>query len=121
MKIKAMIAATLVGGLTPVTLPLPIYAAQAGASQCMDQDARLAEIAKNAKPPQSASSIVHMTNLMYVLDEAMKTLDRLCTHEADYSQVRASYKAARDQAFENCKALAGNQSVCVPTRYVRPY
>ena len=62
-----------------------------------------------------------MTNLMYVLDEAMKTLDRLCTHEADYAQVRESYQAARDQAFENCKALASNPSICVPTRYVRPY
>ena len=121
MKIKTMIAATLVAGLTPATLPIPIFSAVAGANQCMDQDARLAEIAENAKPPQSASSIVHMTNLMYVLDEAMKTLDRLCTHEADYAQVRESDQAARDQAFENCKALASNPSICVPTRYVRPY
>lgn len=121
MNTKIMLIAALAGSLTPATLPLPIYSAQASANLCMDGDPVLANIVKNSKPPQSASTIVHLTNVMFVVGEAIKTLDRMCTHEADYSSVRASYQASYDSAETACKQLASSASYCVPTRYVSGY
>lgn len=117
MKIKTMILAALSTVVLPVAVPLPAYTASASANQCMDQDKALERLVKANRPPQSASSIVHLTNVMFVLDAAMATLDKLCSHEADYTEVRAGYKQARDQAYTACTQLASNASVCKPTPY----
>ena len=121
MKTKTMIAAALIGGLTPVTLPLPNYAAKADANTCLDSDPVLAENVKVNKPPQSASTIVQLTNVMYVVGEAIKTLDRLCSQEYNYEEVRASYQASYDSAKTACLQLASSSSYCVDTPYARRF
>lgn len=117
MKIKTMIFAALSTVVLPVAVPLPAYTASASANQCMDQDKALERLVQANQPPQSASAIVHLTNVMFVLDAAIATLDKLCSQEADYPQVRAEYKAARDQAYTACTQMASSVSVCKPTPY----
>lgn len=121
MKTNLLIACGMICAAMPAPLPLPIYAAQASADQCMDRDTRLAEIVRTSQPPQSASTIVHLTNVMYVVGEALATLDRDCRFEPDYPEFRASYQASYDSAKTACLQLASSSSYCVPTRYVRGY
>lgn len=117
MKVRTKITAALAVALAPLAFAAP---ASASTAACMDRDPALSNLVKTSKPPLSASSTVHMTNLMFVLDAVLVSIDRNCRAEPDYAQTRAEYKKARDTAYTNCRALAGDQSVCVPTRYVRP-
>ena len=114
MKLKTMILAALSTTVVPVAVPLPAYTASASASQCMEQDQRLVQLVNVNKPPQSASSIVQLTNLLFVLDSVIATLDRLCADEPDYQMVRGDYKNVRDQTYTTCTQLATSTSVCKP-------
>ncbi|WP_309621357.1 hypothetical protein [Novosphingobium sp.] len=121
MKIRTMIIAALSTAVVPVAVPLPAYTAAANANQCMDQDQRLVQVVNLNKPPQSASTIVQLTNLLYVLDAALSTLDRLCADEPDFQMVRGDYQNVRDQTYKTCTQLATSESVCRPVPYTQAY
>lgn len=121
MKIRTMLIAALSTAVVPVAVPLPAYTAAANANQCMDQDPRLTQMVNANKPPQDASTVVQLTNLLYVLDTVISTLDRLCSDEPDYQMVRGDYQNVRDQTYKTCTQLVTSESVCRPVPYARAY
>ncbi len=121
MKIKLMLAAAIACGMAPASLPVlaPQAAHAFSFNSCLDSDPELSSLVSSAKPPQSAGSIVHLTNLMFVIKETLSYAAANCQDESDYAQVRADYQASYDQARTACRQLANDQAICVPTRYVR--
>jgi hypothetical protein len=123
MKIKLMLTAAVACGLMPIQMPVVApQAAQAFTFQtCIDRNTELERLGRESQPPQSASSIDHLTNLMWLIGTTLRWAAQNCKHETDYDEARSNYQASYDQAKTACLQLAASASYCVEKRYVRPY
>lgn len=121
MNKRQLIAAAVTLGIAPVPLTSLSIVAHADANQCLERDPRIMPMMNANKPPQSASVIVQLTNILYVVDVVIMVLDRDCQDEPGYDQVRSEYVNIRNQTMTTCQQMASSSSVCVPTPYARRY